>query len=96
MINETTIQVNKSIYNLQMIGKNRQYSQIFFNIIKIYGIRVLVADQEEFVKKNKLRIILKKTIAFHIVKVGFLDGLNIKFSNIKWYKEEIAKKMPIH
>ena len=44
------------------------------------------------IKGNKLRVLIKKTIAYHVVRVGILDGSNIKYSNTEWYKEEIANK----
>ena len=44
------------------------------------------------IKENKLRVSIKKILAYHTVRVGILDSPNIKYSNIEWYEKEIANK----
>ena len=65
---------------------------MFFNVAIIYRIRGLNETVEKIINENKMRVTIKKTIAFYTARIRLLDGPNKKFSSTEWYKEEILKR----
>jgi len=49
MVNEKDV-INEWIYNPYVIGKEKKYSQIYFDIASINSIRVLTMHQEKRIK----------------------------------------------
>ena len=64
-------------------GKDKQYSQIFFEVASIYRIRELCENQEEMIKRKELQVLAKKTIPYFTSRIRFLINPNIKFTNIE-------------
>ena len=84
--------ISEQIYNLYVIGKEKKYSQIYFDIATINGIMALIMHQEERIKREKIQLSLKKTISYYTTKIGFIAGPNLKYGSANQYKNAISKK----
>ena len=62
LIDESKVDINEWVYNIKIISKNKQFSQVFFNVASIYGIRALTKSLDDVISKNKLRISIKKRL----------------------------------
>jgi len=54
---------------------------VFFNVAIIYGIRGLNEAVEKIINESKMRVTIKKIIAFYTARIRLLDGPNMKFSS---------------
>lgn len=84
--------MNKQINPLRVIGSEKLYSQIYFDMVTIYEIRSLTLNQEEKIKKECLRVSIKRTRAYHIAKIRILLRPDLKHGNLEWYESQLAKK----
>jgi len=77
---------------LQIISKQSRYSQIFIDVLSQNRIRVLATYQEQFLKKYKVKLIIKRMINEYNVRVGYFVGVNTQFANAIYYEWKVAKK----
>jgi len=53
LIDETKTEITEWVYNTRVIGKNKLFLQVFFDVTSIYRIRMLTESLEEMISKNK-------------------------------------------
>ena len=63
--------------------------------MEIASIKDFIISILPLLKKNKARISTKFTKLEHVSKLGFLSGLNTKFSSLPYYKYFICSNMNI-
>jgi len=81
MIDKEKTDIAEWVYSPRVIRQNKQFSQVFLDIASIYRIRALTKSVEDVIRQNKLRILIKKTTAYYIARIGILDSPNIKYSS---------------
>ena len=51
-----------------------------------YGLYSLILNQEEKIKKEKIRLSIKQITIYYTAKIGILLGPNLKHGNPEWYE----------
>ena len=92
--------------NEQFIADARDYSQwmsepkvigtrvikveVFFTIKSTLNIREFTQDQLEYLKREGIRVDMKRTVNEHTTKVGFIVGPLVDRANVEWCQETLV------
>ena len=49
-------------------------------------------NQEDRIKKQKIRVSIKRITDYHTTKVGIALGANLKYGSPEWYKTQLSKR----
>jgi len=77
------------LFQLCLIGKGYKSTQIYFKVHITYIILELVQDQLKFYKKSNISISQKYTKDEYIAKIRALTGINVKYTLLSFYEEQI-------
>jgi len=91
-VNPKTQDVRDWMHSPCIIGKKSRYNQIYIDIISQNKIRALAKYQEQFLKKYRVKLSIKRTINEHTAKVGCFAGVNTQFANVTYCKRKVVKK----
>ena len=74
----------------KVIGTRVIKVEIFFTIKSTLNIRELAQDQLEYLKREGIRVDMKRTVDEHTTKVGFIVGPLVDRANMEWYQETLV------
>ena len=77
------------MFQLCLIEKGYKSTQIYFKVHITYTILELVQDQLKLYKESNISISQKYTKDEYIAKIRALTGINVKYTLLPFYEEQI-------